>query len=214
MKGKEFLDYILVQQYQNSATYKIGKTNKQSHLKYSLKHTSVFNLTDMDSEGSKPGNYKTIAHEVGHLVNNINNPSWFKKLLLFQYLFFTFAGISIIYALFYLGYIYIQGFSYDVLYVFLVVMSLVSVTLGGYFAAIKTKDEEFADQNAELLINKYLKDALKHYGNSGNVLQIYNSTLKVLQEESKKFRNNYRVITTAVSLVPLIGLVIAHVTNM
>lgn len=28
MKGKEFLDYILVQQYQNSATYKIGKTNK------------------------------------------------------------------------------------------------------------------------------------------------------------------------------------------
>ncbi|KXI44766.1 hypothetical protein ACS53_01555 [Bacillus cereus] len=49
MKGKEFLDYILVQQYQNSPTYKIGKTNKQSHLKYSLKHTSVFNLTDMDS---------------------------------------------------------------------------------------------------------------------------------------------------------------------
>ena len=117
MKGKEFLDYILVQQYQNSATYKIGKTNKQSHLKYSLKHTSVFNLTDMDSEGSKPGNYKTIAHEVGHLVNNINNPSWFKSYYYFN-TYFYFCRYKYNLCSFYLGYIYIQGFSYDVLYVF------------------------------------------------------------------------------------------------
>ncbi|GCF72657.1 hypothetical protein BC2926_01980 [Bacillus cereus] len=206
MNGREFLDYVLQHEYKGRITYEIRKANKQSKLKYNLQRTPIFQLTDLVGNGTSPANYKTIAHELGHFHNNNNNARWFKKFLFVQYTFFTFWIISMIYTVFYCWNIYKEGLTFNTIFFAMSIISVVLIVLGIYFSAIKRQDEKFADQNAGILIDKYLKNALNKYGNPSGLLQIYNETLEILRGE-EKLQNEYTYFIMPLALIPMIILV-------